>query len=545
MKKLMFLLLFGCVLSQMVSAREGACGAIDQYVGITGSTKYFKDYKFGINNVRLPEECYSFENYKEKETIKQLEAAFERENTGRMILDYLTCNKYSEELKDSVDSRFHKYIIMRSCTSADSVDSNVTLIQYHSFRRNPWSEDLLKKRAVEIIHKSKMEQAYGVIDAETILQEDVRPILKNNYIVLVNEKSWAVFKVEITDDIIDYIYTNPNWVVSSDIKVDVKCEANGKIKSSVVGKALSNAFAGSELANVIANEVPAFGIQNQITGVLPITMNFDKRQNLKNGDRLNIFRNVEKDGKVKSTRIGRARFIKANNDSTSATLTMIAGITPSYKRGDVAVLNRDNKGSGAITVGYKNGGGFALNYMGDYLTNVWSGGFTGNFLYEASLGAYVLDVDEVENLLGETTGAFAASIRLGYGVGKRFLNNIELLPYIAVENEFATLSITQEEKEMLIEEYDMNINSYSMKLPIGLKVNVNIYYPVQLTLGAEYSLPLFSAPFNMSTEEDLITQGMTPEQAKTLSGIMPKAATEFWNTKKFGFNIYGGIKIAF
>lgn len=545
MKKLIFLLLFGCVLSQMVSAREGAYGAIDQYVGITGSTKYFKDYKFGINNVRLPEECYSFENYKEKETIKQLEAAFERENTGRMILDYLTCNKYSEELKDSVDSRFRKYFIMRSCTSADSVDSNVTLIQYHSFRRNPWSEDLLKKRAVEIIHKSKMEQAYGVIDAETILQEDVRPILKNNYIVLVNANSWAVFKVEITDDIIDYIYTNPDWVVSSDIKVDVKCEANGKIKSSVVGKALSNAFAGSELANVIANEVPAFGIQNQITGVLPITMDFDKRQNLKNGDRLNIFRNVEKDGKVTATRIGRARFIKANNDSTSATLTMIAGRTPSYKRGDVAVLNKDEKGSVAISVGYKSGGAYNLNCAFDYLTNVWAGGFTGNFLYEASLGLYGLDVKEVENEFGEATGATAFSLRLGYGVGKRFLNNIEIMPYLAVENEIATLAVLPEEKEILIEGYNMNINSYSMKLPIGLKVNVNIYYPVQLTLGAEYSLPLFSAPFNMSTEEDLLAQGMSPDQAKTLSGFVPKLATEFWHTKKFGFNIYGGIKIAF
>lgn len=544
MKKLMFLLLFGCVLSQMVSAREGAYGAIDQYVGITGSTKYFKDYKFGINNVRLPEECYSFENYKENETIKQLEAAFERENTGRMILDYLMCNRYSEELYESVSKRriYNKYI--------NSNDSIVTSVQFKSFMNGLWSEDLLKRRAVEIIQKSKMEQAYGVIDAETILQEDVRPILKNNYIVLVNAKTWVVFKVDITDDIIDQIYTNPSWYCSNDIKVDVKCVDKGVTGSNF--EKLTNSLgygydSGYRLIDAIGKKIPVFAIQNQITGVLPITMDYNKRQNLKNGDRLDVYRNVEKGGEVKSTRIGRARFINANSDSTSATLTMIAGITPSYKRGDVAVRNRDKKGSGAITVGYKNGGGFALNYMGDYLTNVWSGGFTGNFLYEASLGAYVLDVDEVENLLGETTGAFAASIRLGYGVGKRFLNNIELLPYIAVENEIATLSlsVTQEEKEMLIEEYDMNINSYSMKLPIGLKVNVNIYYPVQLTLGAEYSLPLFSAPFNMSTEEDLITQGMTPEQAKTLSGIMPKAATEFWNTKKFGFNIYGGIKIAF
>ena len=491
--------------------------------------------------MRLPKECdlewYYKDNkkinYRNKEVIATIEKAFERDNTGRRILDYLMCNIYSKELRDSVHIQ-----IARESVSGD-VDSDAK-VQYNSFMKNKWSEDLLKKRAVKIIQKSEREQAYGVIDAETLLQEDIRPILKNNYIVLANNESWVVFKVNITDDIINQIYINPNWYCSDDIKVDVKFVEKGKMKRAIKKGSMydkENVELVSSLVEPIGEKIPIFAIQNQIIGLFPVTMYYDNRQGLEKGDRMSIYRAVEKGGKIKSQRIGRARIAKIGYNNSSATLSMIAGWNPSYKRGDVAVLDRDKKYFTGLSMGYQMGDGFNLNWTGEMLCKFTGAGFSNYFVHGISFATYTdwLKVDEINH----TLDAWGYSGKLGYGLGKTFFNNLEIMPYITFQFELASLLgyINESEKELLEENYNMNMLSLNFKMPVGLRANLNVYYPVQLMFGVEYSLPLFAFSFKGHKVTEF---KKTEEETEEII-----VADNVWSTNKHLFNVYGGIRIAF
>ena len=148
------------------------------------------------------------------------------------------------------------------------------LFSYHGYSL---SETLLKKRALNNIQQNDEERAsIGVIDKETILKEDVVPILKHNYIYLEKSGKWMVFKVDITDDIIDMVYRN--WTKNdayNQIAVPVKFIKSGKIYKSPL-----------KTFRKISKKVPELAFFGQVTGRHPFTTNIGSAHGIKNSDRM-------------------------------------------------------------------------------------------------------------------------------------------------------------------------------------------------------------------------------------------------------------------
>lgn len=92
-----------------------------------------------------------------------------------------------------------------------------------------------------------------------------------------------------------------------------------------------------------------------------------------------------------------------------------------------------------------------------------------------------------------------AAVMLGYGIGFNFLGKIELMPYMFAGYQYAFLSNSSDNLMYWNKDLEFwdNLNDYKSGKPInsgnaivgytGIKMNINIWYPVQMTIGADYN----------------------------------------------------------
>ena len=76
--------------------------------------------------------------------------------------------------------------------------------------------------------------------------------------------------------------------------------------------------------------------------------------------------------------------------------------------------------------------------------------------------------------------------------------------------------------------YDKDATSFSVRMPVGLRLNVNIVYPLQLVLGAEYIVNFKIAKDDKETTND-------PQ----------KFFFDPTGYKRDGLNLYGGFRFNF
>ena len=102
-----------------------------------------------------------------------------------------------------------------------------------------------------------------------------------------------------------------------------------------------------------------------------------------------------------------------------------------------------------------------------------------------------------------TAGAAGTGINLGYGIGWHFLGRLELMPYALVGAQLAGL--TKGDLQYYNEEQERWTDFPGGMAGItpffaghaGLRLNVNLWYPVQLTVGADYNCNI---PLNKKNE---------------------------------------------
>ncbi len=377
------------------------------------------------------------------------------------------------------------------------------------------SENLLKRRAWQNIQLADRERAaHGTYASENILKEDILPILENNYILLTREfdhktkalggekykVAWIALHVDINQAIVDDVYACWNDLAKYDkIKVNVSYMASG------IAKEKENLYTYNDhnysgLIRDIAKKAPALAIRGQILDGPTYSAAIGTKHGAKPGwDLVRIFSQAEdRNGNIISKEIGKARIGKPVCDSI-VELRTVAGRTGSYKNGDIAVLMPTGRTGRSLYFQW-NDKMKALRY--DFDINVGLSTSAMLHAHEIDLRAGLLSKNDLPTKDYVGTPLFA-SIGTGLGVGVLFLKGCELEAYGLLQLEGWTCS-TKDGYEFKTGDDGSNSKSIYggyINLPVGVRFQMNLKYPLRLTGGVEYDVKLVG--FNKDVEKHI------------------------------------------
>lgn len=381
--------------------------------------------------------------------------------------------------------------------------------------------DRLYNQALQNTTIEEIEVAIQDASAETkdVLKKDIsRQILKNNYVVVFQtivktkkngepktkkngdpktKKMWLVFHIDIDDEIIDQAFLNWKSPEKYDlIKVPVRFMAKGEVPSMF-------SYEGEMLFD-IAKKVPAFAVRGPVYSRRPFLARTTSKQGVKKKDRFFIYRFVEnKRGEIYSKKVSTARVTDVNDESTR--LFTISGRYASAKRGDVAVLKDRHRlslsvaGQGSFGNDPRYGGRIQLELLCGFSKT----GIAQYFLTNIDYNRYKR---EPENVWWNEDGMVRptlqnASFSIGYGIGFNFLGRFELMPYILTGYQMSFMrhlndgyvwnhDTEQWETVRVSKKGDGSKLGRSFITHGGARLSMNIWYPVQLIIGADYNLTL-------------------------------------------------------
>ena len=274
------------------------------------------------------------------------------------------------------------------------------------------------------------------------------------------------------------------------------------------------------LGRKLGVKVPAFAIRGQVISRAPFMAEVGNRLGVKNRNRMVVYRQkMNKNGDMVSSKVCTARACNVSKDSTY--LYTIAGGNASYKKGDIAVKKADLNTGHSFMVSMMTKS-YGINYLFDKTMSFNRYGVSTHFLF--GLGASILEDHTkklywVDNCVRKSPYIYDG--RLGFGVGFTAMHSIQIMPYVAGQFEAVLLEkkYGNEAKSKM---------SSSINTPAGIKVNVNLMYPLQLTAGAEYVFNTYKNKKAAVSYEDVEQYIYKPLGAK-----------------RDGINVYAGFRICF
>ena len=364
------------------------------------------------------------------------------------------------------------------------------------------SEARLKERAVKNIQFNDVERAkVGVIDPNTILQEDYIGILENNYIVFLqrelNRTIWSVFHVDIDEKTLGDVFAawdNPTRYNA--IKVNVSPVASGNTKDDKQGLIgiLFRLYTFSHNAlkvkvnaplRKIGKKVPALAIRGPVYQEKPIMVDIGAQYGVRNGDRLFIYRQHQnKDGRYRSKKIAEAR--AANVTDTTISIHPFSGLQPSYKKGDIACLHPDRGVRSHFTVGMSKDM-YNYTYLFDVLTSVSKGGISKRLLLSVSYSNFKKENNSLflTDPKRNTIVKAPTFLCLGMGRGYEFtlFNNLLIMPYWVISADQMSFGNDEGTKK--------GEGNWSFEFTAGVRATVKLVGMLNLTGGIAYTGLLF------------------------------------------------------
>ena len=430
------------------------------------------NFMFKSNDIGL-----DYQSYGDKVNVKDVLNQLNYNNAGKLILDYL--------------------------------------FQYdgHSL-----SENLLKSRAYEDSNIDDEERAeISLIDKRRVLEEDYLPILENNYIYVETDRNWFVFRAKITKETLEEVFNC--WDDMSrynQIKVPIVKVKKGKIPK----KGRDNATQYRK----VGKRIPQFAIRTKVKSRNPFTADVGTHHGVSEGDRFIVMRSFA--GKEDKT--GRSRTYSKKIATVRATTTdyrhsyfhTIAGGGASAKNADVLVYRPDKKISISTEATYLPDNkmpGARIVYAG--LLNYKRHGWALYTIGSIGFNEYQYDKENLDSDIYEIDYCQSYATA-GLAFGYSFLRRMELMPsfqigadYINTKDKFPGL----ENKDGTFDYVDTTI---ALRALAGLRINVNLFYPLQVTGGAEY----------------YCTWGL---------GTVYDEMTKCYGIKKNGLHLFAGLKYNF
>ncbi len=360
----------------------------------------------------------------------------------------------------------------------------------HFEKLNQMAEENITRDEIEIAGED------ATADIKENLKSDVRrQLLKSCYIVIAGYNRWKVFYVEIDDDIINQAYEHSNDMEKYDlIKVPVSYVANGKLKGNSIFE--------------ISKKVPDFAVRGNVYSRSPFLAQLGPEEGVKNADRFFIYRSFERDSVFYSKKICTARATDVKSDSTR--LYTISGRLASSKKGDVAVKMSPKKFSYSLmgSASFGDDARYGGRFMGEHLGSFKKSGIAHYFVWSLNYHQYKKEPMGLwwseNDFEYKQPSLMQADLSLGYGMGINLLGRIEIMPYAMVGPVYVTrthelfngsshpLYTWDSENGSWVDMYDPD-NPEELPGELGLigyvgaKVNVNIWYPLQITAGVDYN----------------------------------------------------------
>lgn len=368
--------------------------------------------------------------------------------------------------------------------------------------------EALGNTTIEEINEASLD-----ISAETkdVLKKEIsRQLMKKNFIVMYSDstRQYYIFKAEIDDRIIEQAFNTWRDMERYDlIKVPVtfkaKIKAKGWIKEMASAAIAASGYtndatfnrANGELIRKIAEKVPDFAMRSPVYSRHPFFTRIGENQGIHSGDLLYIYRTYsDKDNAMYSKKVCSVRATEVYADSTR--LYTISGKLASWKRGDIAVYKGPHRWSLSAMgqASFGNDSRFGARLLAEYKAGRFrKQGFTNYFLLGADFNTFKKEPKGVWwDADGDPTRPVLmnAAFNLGYGIGFHFLGKLELMPYILAGPQITNLSGTgQLYYDLEAEEWTEIENNLSLGITghAGLRLNVNLWYPLQLTVGSDYN----------------------------------------------------------
>lgn len=393
------------------------------------------------------------------------------------------------------------------------------------------SEELLKERALKSARFADVERSkVGLIDSKTILKEDYLPILKNNFILIVQGDLWYVFHVDIDEKIWNDVFASWNDPRAYDrIKVNVSFRAKGK-----------KALKPQKFIRKLALKVPELAIRGQVISRNPFLAEIREKAVLGDGDRFFTYRQKQNSkGELYSSKVSTVRATLSYKEGEQYMYT-IAGGEASASKGDIVVYKPDMKQALSLT-GHWMKGSRELSLTWDYLFGMTQTGKSLHFLVNAGVGGFEghrTTLYEVEGKLYKSPTF--ANLGIGLGYGMTFLHRIQVMPYIYYLSYEGIFTMPYSSSNYNDDQAEMDW-THIIRFPIGLRVNVNLWYPLQLTAGVQYNLNVLTVSMN-EADRDESEKASNPH---LWNGNARDYILEPRGWKRSGLNIYAGLRVCF
>jgi hypothetical protein len=312
-------------------------------------------------------------------------------------------------------------------------------------------------------------------------QEDYLSTLANNYVYLEHPTSngiaYMVFHVAIDQNVLNEVYAtwdNPKGIDNINVPIELIAYSTAKSDENY-----------NKINADIAKKVAPFAICGVVDRPY---VEVDKRKGVEKGDIATIYsQRMDKNGVMYSKRISRARVSEVEDYKSH--IFSIAGTRGNRKDGDIAVITHEKNMSVALEgVGSIKLGGVQGVY--DMIWGITRSGIMTHMI--ATIGLITSDSEtndtySVEGSSAEFSAPQFINIGAGYGVSKVFAGFVEVMPYFLFQIDYASMSNSQNVSGGTKDPDYENIQALSLGGLVGVRCDINISYPWQLTLSGGYA----------------------------------------------------------
>lgn len=443
------------------------------------------------------------------------------------IGDYVVGDLYEKFVARSIDRRLNMTLAPRDTVFPSEYEmtsylkginaGRIVIDDLLLFDGKGFDETELRRRTELNNIRSDHERAsLDILGAENVLRDDVNPIMTNNYLFVrlqytkpyVNDKGESkertvyrdyIYKVLVDHNILESIYEawdNPEEYKK--INIPLQYIETPKSEDSTLGSIIS------------ALEKDNTDFKNYGQLIRRSSFDLGDRAGVKRGDNVTIYRQMEdRNGNLYSKRIARGKVNGFDNNGKYAHFFRVSGNAGSWKNGDLATVSHSSNFNfgGQLELGDKT---WYAGIVGDYAFGFTKSGIYSHMLFNLGYCQTLNPGRRFDYGYDTYKSPYFFNFGLGYGIGKTLLGFFDIMPYVKAQYDLAEMrdaNAGADEKEEDVEK----LKGHFVRVPIGVRLNINIVYPCRLMLEAGYA---FHFGLNEIAESGMIKEALQSIGAK-------------------------------
>lgn len=420
------------------------------------------------------------------------------------IIGLFTCGDYSKGdlyekfIVENMDDEIHPESLMRDTVFPTpsmmarylyDINAGKTVIdRLLQFDGSGLSDRELRRRAAANAIRSDRERAArDIIGEEAAVQDDIDPILKSNYLFvrLQYERRYLNSKGEEKSKTIykDYLYRVV--VTQSDVEQIYEAwdnpEAYKKLSFPLEYIPTPDTD-GSTLAHLTtALDKVDTNFMNYSQLLSRNSIDLPRSAGVRKGDVVSIYRQeFDRNGRSSSKRIARGKVSGFDKNDSRTHFFRVSGNRGSEKNGDLAKVSHSSNISLGI-LGEAGDATWMAKAVVDYEFGFRKSGIFSHFLFDVGYGQTARRGHFSYN--GNSMSApWFFNVGLGYGLGKYFMGCFDVMPFVMAQWDAVRMSSREENDDV------KSLKADYVRVPAGLRININIVYPLRLALEAGYAL---------------------------------------------------------